>query len=471
MKETRYHISLYIIVPVVTAGFALLATVVSYNITLFYMKKGIAPIWPVFFWGLLLVIFTAICGFLIVKTILKPLEQFFKKTESLGIISAEEAADAIKTDDMGRYNRLFEQVTEMLSKVESQKLFPHIIGQSRAMRGVFNQIVKVAPTGSTVLIQGETGTGKELIASSIHEHSPRREKPFIAINCAAIPEGLLESELFGHEKGAFTGADARKPGKFEIAHGGTIFMDEIGDMPLETQAKVLRVIQEGQVERVGGLYPIKVDVRFVAATNKDLSLMVKSGKFREDLYFRLNVFSIYMPPLRERRDDIPLLVDKFLKQLNKGTRMSAESMQLMSAYDWPGNVRELKNAVESATVLASELIEPVHLPTVIVRNWHSGHPEGLKDRNSGQGRGAHVGEDLFEQRIQTFGMWEKLDVPKEGDIDQRLQKLEKELIVEALKKADGIQVTAAKILGIKERSLWHRIKKFRIDISAYKKST
>ena len=466
MKETRYHISLYIIIPVITAGFALLATVVSYNITLYYLKKGIAPIWPVFFWGLLLVLFTAVCGFLIVKTILKPLEQFFKKTESLGLISAEDAAGAIKTDDMSRYNRLFEQVTEMLGKVESQKLFPHIVGQSRAMRGVFNQIVKVAATDSTVLIQGETGTGKEMIASSIHEHSPRREKPFIAINCAAIPEGLIESELFGHEKGAFTSAEARKLGKFEIAHGGTIFMDEIGDMPLETQAKLLRVIQEGQIERVGGLHPIKVDVRFVAATNKNLSLMVKSGTFREDLYFRLNVFSIYLPPLRERRDDIPLLVDKFLNQLDKKIEMTAESMQLVTAYDWPGNVRELKNAVESATVLAGDLIEPVHLPAIIVNNWRSEHPEGLTVSENG----LNEKEDLFDQRIQTFGMWEKLDTPKEGDIDQRLQKLEKELIVEALKKANGVQVNAARILGIKERSLWHRIKKFKIEIAEYKKN-
>ena len=240
---------------------------------------------------------------------------------------------------------------------------------------------------------------------------------------------------------------------------------KLGICLLKLRAKVLRVIQEGQIERVGGLYPIKVDVRFVAATNKDLSVMVKSEKFREDLYFRLNVFSIYLPPLRERRDDIHLLVDKFLSKLDKRVSMSDESMRLMTAYDWPGNVRELKNAVESATVLAGEMIEPTHLPAVIHKNGHAERNGKLS--KSGETNGP---EDPFEHRIQIFGMWEKLDIPKEGDIDQRLQKLEKELIVEALKKAGGVQVNAAKILGIKERSLWHRIKKYKIDISEYKKN-
>lgn len=464
MKEIRYNFSLYIIIPVISAGFALLASIVAYNITLFYLKKGVDPFWPVFFWATILVIFTAISGFIIVKTILSPLEDFFKKTENLGVLRNLSDEESFAKDDIGRYNRLFEQVAEILTKVESRELFPQIVGQSTAMRGVFNQIVKVAGTDSTVLILGETGTGKELIASSIHEHSQRREKPFIAINCAAIPEGLLESELFGHEKGAFTGADARKLGKFEIANGGTLFMDEIGDMPLGTQAKLLRVIQDGQVERVGGLHPVKVNVRFVAATNKDLDVLVKEGKFREDLFFRLNVFFVHLPPLRERREDIPLLIEKFIGELDENMKVSSESMQILAAHSWPGNVRELHNAIESATVLADDIIAPIHLPGTVsqarkITGKEGGHPIG-PDQQAG---------DVFEQRLKNFEMWEKLDVPKTGDIDERLQQLEKEILISALKNAGGVQVTAAKLLGIKERSLWHRIKKFKIDINEFKK--
>jgi len=466
MKETRYHISLYIIVPIITAGFALLATAISYNITLYYLKKGVDPIWPVFFWGTMLVLFSSVCGLVIVRTILSPLERFFRRTESLGLFKniPEEATEAIKKDDISRYDQFFDQVTEILSKVESRELFPQIVGQSRTMRGVFNQIMKVAATDSTVLVLGETGTGKELIASSLHEHSKRREKPFVAINCAAIPDGLLESELFGHEKGAFTGANEKKLGKFEVANGGTIFMDEIGDMPLGTQAKLLRVIQDGLVERVGGLNPIKVDVRFVAATNKDLSQMVSEGKFREDLYFRLNVFSIHLPPLRERREDIPLLVDRFLAQRDKNMKITSESMQLLTAYSWPGNVRELRNAVESATVLAKDVIEAVHLPVAVTRSW----PDAKSRGDARPAAEASPVNQAFERRVQTFETWERLDVPKSGDIDQRLRELEKELIIAALKRAGGVQVAAAKILGIKERSLWHRIKKFEIDTSQFK---
>lgn len=465
MKEKRYNVSLYVIIPVISSGIALLASIVAYNITLFYMRKGVDPIWPVSFWAAVLIVFTFFVGLIIARTILVPLDRFFAKTESMGILKnlPQEAVKNIRTDDMSRFNLLFDQVTELLGKVESRQLFPAIIGQSKVMRGVFNQIMKVAETDSTVLILGETGTGKELISSSIHEHSQRREKPFIAINCAAIPSGLLESELFGHEKGAFTSADSRKLGKFEIANGGTIFMDEIGDMPLETQAKVLRVIEDGLVQRVGGLQAVKVNVRFVAATNRDLARMVEEGKFRQDLYFRLNVFTMNLPPLRHRREDIPLLVERFMSKLKKKVEISPAAMQYLTAYSWPGNVRELQNAVESATVLADKIIEPKHLPSVITREPVN---TDLKQVNSDPDAGSTG--NTFNGRLRSFEMYEKLDVDKSGDIDKRLQELEKELIIDALKKSGGIQVAAAKILGIKERSLWHRIKKFDIDISVFK---
>ncbi|RLB87828.1 MAG: sigma-54-dependent Fis family transcriptional regulator, partial [Deltaproteobacteria bacterium] len=243
----------------------------------------------------------------------------------------------------------------------------------------------------------------------------------------------------GHEKGAFTGATARKPGKLEIADGGTIFLDEVSEMPLEIQAKILRVIEHAEVERVGGTHPIKVNVRFIAATNRDLSKMVDAGKFRQDLFFRLHVFPIHVPPLRDRKEDIPLLVQAFLKQLKKNVDISPETMQLLTAYEWPGNVRELQNAIEAASVMATDVIKPIHLPSTITKKWGNAAKENL---------GLLTNQNL----------------------DLRLRELEKGLIIEALTKTGGVQIRAARLLGIKERSLWHRIKKLGIDVSSFKEN-
>ncbi|MCD6136971.1 MAG: sigma 54-interacting transcriptional regulator [Deltaproteobacteria bacterium] len=440
MKEIRFNISLYIIIPLIFAGIALLSTIVAYHITGHYLRNGMDPQWPVAFWAVVMMALTFISGFLIAKMLLGPLERFVKNTEKLGILrKTDEEKRATKKDDMERFALVFDQVTELLSRVESRKLFPQIIGQSAPMRGVLNQIMKVAPTDSTVLILGETGTGKELVANSIYEHSPRYGKPFVPINCAAIPRELLESELFGHEKGAFTGATARKPGKLEIADGGTIFLDEVSEMPLEIQAKILRVIEHAEVERVGGTHPIKVNVRFIAATNRDLSKMVDAGKFRQDLFFRLHVFPIHVPPLRDRKEDIPLLVHAFLKQLKKNVDISPETMQLLTAYEWPGNVRELQNAIEAASVMATDVIKPIHLPSTITKKWGNAAKENL---------GLLTNQNL----------------------DLRLRELEKGLIIEALTKTGGVQIRAARLLGIKERSLWHRIKKLGIDVSSFKEN-
>jgi two-component system response regulator HydG len=234
-----------------------------------------------------------------------------------------------------------------------------LVGQSAAMKRVFEAIETVGPTEATVLITGESGTGKELLARAIHQASPRRYNPLVVIHCGALTETLLESELFGHEKGAFTGAQYRKKGNFEIAEGGTVFLDEIGDISLKTQTDLLRVLQEREITRVGGTQPIHVDFRCVAATNKNLERLIEEGKFREDLYYRLNVFRIELPPLRERREDIPLLVDHFIRKfaasMNKRiTRVSPGAMELLQACAWPGNVRELENAVERAMVVAQE---------------------------------------------------------------------------------------------------------------------
>ncbi|MFC1877214.1 sigma-54 interaction domain-containing protein [Thermodesulfobacteriota bacterium] len=440
MKDIRFNISLYVIIPVIIAGISILATIASFNITTYYTKRGLDPVWPVAFWGAIMIIVTAVFGVLIVKFIIDPMKRFARNTENLGVLGRAPQTEIKidKPDDMERFSQLFDQVTDILGQVEARELFPDIVGQSKVMRGVLKQILQVAKTDSTVLILGETGTGKELIAKSIHQHSKRKERDFIALNCAAIPENLLESELFGHEKGAFTGADSRKLGKFEIAHNSTLFMDEIGDMPMETQTKVLRAIQENQFERVGGIKPIKVDVRFITATHQNLTFLVDQGIFRQDLFYRLNVFAIHLPPLRERREDIPLLVERFLKKHNRQISLTSETMQLLTAYEWPGNVRELENAIEAATIIAEDVVQPKHLPSALTNVF------GLS----------------ITKNIDT--------PPKAMNLDHRIHDLEKGIIMDALAKADGIQKKAAFLLGIKERSLWHRIKKYDIDTASFK---
>jgi transcriptional regulator with GAF, ATPase, and Fis domain len=301
-------------------------------------------------------------------------------------------------------------------------------------------VAKVAPSEATVLLTGESGTGKDLFANSIHAFSKRKDKPFVAVNCAAIPPGLMESELFGHEKGAFTGAVAAKKGKFEQANGGTLFLDEIGDMPVATQAKILRALENGEAERVGGDRPVRFNVRLIAATNKNILDMIGQGEFREDLYHRLNVFPLQLPPLRARPEDIPLLATHFLERFGPGMTIVTEALQLLMAYAWPGNVRELRNSLERASVLAGEdgQVLAEHLPTQ-VRLVSASEPSLPV---------------LPESRAR--------------DLDERLEEIEKGLIVAALIKSRGVQVRAAEMLGIKERSLWHRVKKLGLDPAAYK---
>jgi formate hydrogenlyase transcriptional activator len=307
-----------------------------------------------------------------------------------------------------------------------------IIGRSGALQHVLEQVELVAPTDSTVLIQGETGTGKELVARHIHQLSGRRTRPFVKLNCAAVPGTLLESELFGHEKGAFTDAIAQKPGRFELAQGGTLFLDEIGEIPLELQSKFLRVLQEQEFERLGGTRTIRVDIRLVAATNRDLAAMVADRDFRSDLYYRLNVFPIVVPPLRERPDDIPRLVQhfmaKFAERMNKRIdRVPVETMTALSSYDWPGNVRELEHLIERAVILSSgsELAAPL----------------GELGRDTRKGRG-------FSASTTT------------------LEDVEREHIRQALERTQwlvGGPSGAAAILGIKRTTLQSKMIKFGIE--------
>ncbi len=259
---------------------------------------------------------------------------------------------------------------------EGRNEFEGIVGSSRALRGVLDQIRIVAPTDSTVLIEGETGTGKELIAQSIHTHSSRRNRPFVTLNCAAIPLGLLESELFGHEKGAFTGAVTQRLGRFEAADGGTLFLDEIGDMPLELQTKLLRVLQEHEFERLGGTYTRRVDVRVLAATNQNLASLVAKKQFRMDLFYRLNVFPIVLPPLRRRTEDIPMLVAHFVhkyaaRMFKEIPKISKDAMETLLHYMWPGNIRELQNLIERAVILTTgDLLELPALPSHVPIQTH-----------------------------------------------------------------------------------------------------
>ena len=439
MKKKYIQVSLYILIPFTFSAISLLWVIMTDNFVQYYMKTVRNHTWSFIMWVMTVFVLTYLIGLLITKILLKPVMALVKKAESLPAFSEQADSDDGAKGDVEHYAKVFDQIASVLSKVEAQEFFPGIVGNSRIMREIFAQVMKVAPTDSTVLIMGESGTGKELIASGVYEHSLRRGKPFVKINCVAIPESLLESEHFGHEKGAFTGATSQKIGKFEVANGGTLFLDEIGDMTLATQAKILRVLQEKEFERVGGTATIKVDVRFVIATNKNLAEMVKQGLFREDLYYRINVFSIYLPPLRDRKEDIPQLIEYFLDKRHKPIKLSTEATQMIAGYSWPGNVRELMNTIERAVVLTDTgLIEPVNLPANVT---------GLMKNH------------IFQASEASDSL----------TIDKRLDEIEKGLIIEALTRTGGVQVKAAELLGINQRSLWHRIKKYNIDTESFKK--
>jgi transcriptional regulator with PAS, ATPase and Fis domain len=435
MNEKKFYVNLYILIPAIYSGITIIGIILTCQ--LLKQQEENYQLYSLGFISLITMIgiLTFLISLLILRIILKPLMKFVQKAQKIPILKNSTLEKQISiTDDIEQINKVFDNVANILSHVEAKELFPDVIGASVSMRNIFTQLIKVAPTDSTVLISGESGTGKELIAESIYSHSMRKGKPFVKINCVAIPEGLLESELFGHERGSFTGAISQKKGKFEIADGGTIFLDEIGDMPLTTQAKLLRVLQQKEFERVGGTTPIRVDVRFIAATNKNLPQNIKEGSFRDDLYFRLNVFAISLPPLRERREDILLLANFFLSNFRKEVRLSPAVSQLLIGFSWPGNIRELKNVIEHALVLTEkDIIEPQHLPEIISR------------QNS-----MYITDNLNENIT----------------LDDRLMIMEKEMILHALKTTGGVQIKAANILGINQRSLWHRIKKYNIDINA-----
>jgi DNA-binding NtrC family response regulator len=313
--------------------------------------------------------------------------------------------------------------------------FGRLIGSSGAMQQVYGFIQKVAPSAAPVLILGESGTGKELVARAIHDTSPRLERPFIAVNCAALSEGLVESELFGHERGSFTGAMAQKKGRFELADGGTLFLDEIGELPPALQTKLLRVLQEGEFERVGGHQTLQVDVRMIAATHRDLPRAIEAGQFREDLYYRVNVLSIVVPPLRDRPEDLPALTEHFLSKaasaMHKSVTMAPEVLALLRHYRWPGNIRELENVVERAVVLTDgPAIRAEDLPKEIT--------------------------GLSNEAAQAFG-------DPNLSLDEKMARVEREAILQTLEETKWNQTRAAKRLKLKRSSLQYKMKRYGLE--------
>ncbi|MBD3336234.1 MAG: response regulator [Candidatus Eisenbacteria bacterium] len=326
---------------------------------------------------------------------------------------------------------LMEERSLLRDEVDERYSFGEIVGSSAEMQRIYDQIRKVAPTSSSVLISGESGTGKEVVARAVHRQSPRKERPFIRVNCSALPEGVLESELFGHERGAFTGAVKQRRGRFELANGGTIFLDEISEIPAAVQIKLLRVLQEREFERVGAEDTTRVDVRVLAATNRNLKQAVDEGRFREDLFYRLYVIPIHIPPLRERRDDIPALCAHFVERLardlgKKTLRLDPEALHLLSLYEWPGNVRELENVLERAAVLSEDdLIRPRDLPFQ--------HPP----------------------RAVRIPLPEGVPPLKEA-----VEEMERQLITRAMERSKGVKEEAARLLELKPSTLYYKLEKY-----------
>jgi Nif-specific regulatory protein len=363
----------------------------------------------------------------------KPDRNFERSQKFLGVV-ASMIAQALKIQRLIEEDkrRLVDENTHLRQELRERYDFSKFVGTSGPMRQIFEQVTQVAGTNTTVLIRGESGTGKELIAHAIHYGSLRAKKPFVKVSCAALPDSLIESELFGYEKGAFTGAEARKKGRFELADGGTLFLDEIGDVNLATQVKLLRVLQEREFERVGGTETVKANVRLVAATNKDLERAIAAGTFREDLYYRLNVFTIFVPPLRERKADLVLLVDHFLEKFAREharsiRRISTPAIDMLASYHWPGNVRELENTIERAVVLTTGTV--ISAAAISLVGATSSSSAGLPSMR----------------------------------LHQNLEWVERETIRRALEQAGGVKKDAAELMGISQRALSYYLAKYRID--------
>jgi Nif-specific regulatory protein len=363
---------------------------------------------------------------------------YHRTTKFLGVVGSM-IGQAVKVHRLIEAERqqLVDENTHLRQELQERYDFSNLVGTSGPMRQVYEQVSQVARTNTTVMLRGESGTGKELIAHAIHYNSPRAKKPFIKVSCAALPQDLIESELFGYEKGAFTGAQATKKGRFELAHGGTLFLDEIGELNLATQVKLLRVLQEREFERLGSVETVRADIRLVAATNKDLERAIAAGEFREDLYYRLNVFAIFVPPLRERKPDVLLLADHFLEKFSrehgkKVKRISTPAIDMLASYHWPGNVRELANVIERAVVVCdAQVVHAHHLPPTL-------------------------------QTAEASG------TRATATLKTSLEAFEKDQLQDALKSARGNRAKAARLIGTTERIFNYRVKRYGIDWRRFK---
>jgi len=361
------------------------------------------------------------------------------ETKFFGIVAAM-IGHAVRVHRMAESERrkLQDENTQLRQELRGRYELRNLIGSSRPMQQLYDQVERVAPSSTTVLIRGESGTGKELVAHAVHYGSPRADKPFIKVSCGALPEGLIESELFGYEPGAFTDARSRKQGRFELANGGTLFLDEAGELSPSTQVKLLRVLQEREFERLGGVKSIRVDVRLIAATNKDLEAAVAAGTFREDLYYRLNVFSLFLPPLRERKTDVPLLADHFVEKYSAAhgkevRRIATSAIDTLVSYHWPGNVRELENCIERALLVCEGgVIHAHHLPPTL--------------------QTAEVSDTLPRQSLAGA-----------------VAAYEKDLLIDALKAVRGNRAKAARLLDSTERIIGYKLRKYGIDPTRFRR--
>jgi Nif-specific regulatory protein len=377
-------------------------------------------------------------GAVSIDLLFKADRDFNRSVKFLGVV-ASMIAQAVKVHRLieAERQRLVDENTHLRQELKERYDFSNLVGTSGPMRQVYEQVVQVARTNTTVMLRGESGTGKELIAHAIHYNSSRAKKPFIKVSCAALPQDLIESELFGYEKGAFTGAQTAKKGRFELAEGGTLLLDEVGELNVATQIKLLRVLQEREFERLGSTETIRANIRLVAATNKDLEKALAAGEFREDLYYRLNVFAIFVPPLRERKADITLLADHFVEKFahehgKKVKRISTTAIDMLASYHWPGNVRELANAVERAVVVCEgQVLHAHHLPPTLQTAEASG-------------------------TVQTASLSESIEA------------FEKDALRDALKSARGNRAKAARLLSTTERIFNYRVRKYDIDWQRFK---
>jgi type IV pilus assembly protein PilB len=403
MKQSRFNISLYLLVPLIFGGITLLSVITSHQI-LKYTRLIPDPDLYLRWWGAGIGAFSFLCALLITWLLLKPMKNFISRVQAIPAVSRQtNGKQQVSGDDLKDFNAVFEQVTELLSKVEGKALFPEIIGQSKRVRILSNQILMIKPEDRTVLIQGETGTGKSLLAKTFHNFSAKNE-PFVIINCDGMSEQVLEIELFGYEKGSFTGAMSRKTGLLEEAGRGTLFLHQVCELPLNLQSKLLRVLESGEFQRIGGREKISLGARIMAATDKDIRAMIKEGTFRDDLYYRLNVVTLFVPPLRERKEDIPLLVDYFIKLINQEFRknilgVTKDVMDRFLEYTWPGNVAELEKILLRAASIAKEqtLLEE-DFPDFIAE-IETARKTDSKDLEVVEGQWKRLGELLVEARL------------------------------------------------------------------------